>query len=172
MTIFTLADKEITTTHVKFIKLFSPERKASKEDKDEGQQHQSSTTVQLHLRWQGFKHLHCRNLNTTLTSVSTVNPTHTHTRLFLWIVGTFHRLLLLLYWPNDIFYPLTQPVCTATLSDTHHLLFFYNFFPSGDLRPFPTVSKKLRYYYPCGDIRSSQCSISTHTQMHIHTNHI
>ncbi len=33
--------------------------------------------------------------------------THTHTRLFLWIVGTFHRLLLYLYWPNNIFYPLT-----------------------------------------------------------------
>ncbi len=32
---------------------------------------------------------------------------YTHTRLFLWIVGTFHRLLLLLFWPNYIFYPLT-----------------------------------------------------------------
>ncbi len=33
-----------------------------------------------------------------------------HTRLFLWIVGTFHRLLLLLYWPNNIFYPLNLPL--------------------------------------------------------------
>ncbi len=121
-----LIKKQPLTTHVKFIKLFSPERKASKEDKDEGQQHQSSTTVQLHLRWQGFKHLHCRNLNTTLHQYLQWIP-HIRTRLFLWIVGTFHRLLLLLYWPNDIFYPLTQPVCTATLSDTHHLLFFIIF---------------------------------------------
>ncbi len=29
--------------------------------------------------------------------------------LFLWIVGTFHKLLLVLYWPNYMFYPLTQP---------------------------------------------------------------
>ncbi len=35
-------------------------------------------------------------------------PPHTHTHVrFLWIVLTFHRLLLLLYWPNNIFYPLT-----------------------------------------------------------------
>ncbi len=34
---------------------------------------------------------------------------HAHTRLFLWNVGTFHRLLLLLYWPNNILYLLTQP---------------------------------------------------------------
>ncbi len=34
--------------------------------------------------------------------------THTHTHVkFLLIVGTFHRLLLLLFWPNNIFYPLT-----------------------------------------------------------------
>ncbi len=31
---------------------------------------------------------------------------HTDTCLFLWIGGTFHRLLIL-YWPNDISYPLT-----------------------------------------------------------------
>ncbi len=33
--------------------------------------------------------------------------THICACLFLWIVRTFHRLLLLLYWPNNIFYPLT-----------------------------------------------------------------
>ncbi len=32
--------------------------------------------------------------------------THSHTVFFLWIVGTFHWLLLLLYWPNNILYPL------------------------------------------------------------------
>ncbi len=43
--------------------------------------------------------------------------THTVTRLFLWIVGTFHRLILLLYWPNNIFptltlnLPLTENLC-------------------------------------------------------------
>ncbi len=35
--------------------------------------------------------------------------THTHTRLLLWIVGTFY---ILLYWPNDFFYPLNlQKTC-------------------------------------------------------------
>ncbi len=34
---------------------------------------------------------------------------HTHTRLFLWILETFHRLLLFLYWPNNIFYPNPKP---------------------------------------------------------------
>ncbi len=44
---------------------------------------------------------------------------HTHTRLFLWIVGTFHRLLLLLYWPNDIFYPLTLTENLFSHTHTH-----------------------------------------------------
>ncbi len=46
----------------------------------------------------------------------------THTRLFRWIVGTFHRLLLLyllyylyLYWPNCIFQPLTQYILTKNV---------------------------------------------------------
>ncbi len=37
----------------------------------------------------------------------THTQTHRHTRLFLWIVGSFHTLLLLLFWPNNIFYLLT-----------------------------------------------------------------
>ncbi len=45
--------------------------------------------------------------STILFFTSTHTHTHTHTHLFLWIVGTFHRLLLLLYWPNNIFYHLT-----------------------------------------------------------------
>ncbi len=44
----------------------------------------------------------------------------THTLVcFLWIVGTFHRLLLLLYWPNDIFYPLTLTENLFSHTHTH-----------------------------------------------------
>ncbi len=73
--------------------------------------------------------------------------TITHTYLFLWIVGTFHRLLLLLYWPNDIFLspnpkptPYRKPVCIVTPSGKHHLLFFS---PCVDCRLVPTMSKIL-----------------------------
>ncbi len=55
------------------------------------------------------KHSHKYTPFTHLETAGRCSNTHTHTRLFLWIVGTFHRLLLLLYWPNNIFYPLTQP---------------------------------------------------------------
>ncbi len=49
--------------------------------------------------------------------------THTHKCLFLLIVGTFHRLLLLLYWPNNIFYPLI----TLNLPLTENLFAFLHF---------------------------------------------
>ncbi len=73
--------------------------------------------------------------------------THTHTRLILWIVGTFHRLLLLLYGPNYMFYHLPN---IFTL--LHHLLFFI-FCPLKNVNIF-------KFYYPCGDIWSPQCSIN------------
>ncbi len=109
--------------------------------------------------------------------------THTHTRLFLWIVGTFHRLLLLLYWPNDIFYPLTpnpnpkptpyrKPVCIVTLSDKHHVLFFFFMFSLvGTADRTPQCQKKI---VSKSNQMSPQCSINkyTHTHTpHTHTTH-
>ncbi len=53
-------------------------------------------------------HTHSHTHTRTYTHTRTHTYTHTHTHVcFLWTVGTFHRLLLLLYWPNNIFYPLT-----------------------------------------------------------------
>ncbi len=52
----------------------------------------------------------------------TDTQTDRHTRLFLWIVVTFHRLLLHLFWPNDIFYPLT-----LNLPLTENLFAFLHF---------------------------------------------
>ncbi len=118
-----------------------------------------------------IKEIFLHTLNTFLNYY--ISHTHTHTRLFLLIVGTFHRLLLLLYWPNNIFCPLTnpnpkptpyrKPVCIVTLSDKHLFIFFFS---SGVSRPVP---KKFRFYYPCGDIWSSQCSINKFTDTHTHT---
>ncbi len=57
--------------------------------------------------------------------------TRTRTHLFLWIAGTFHRFQLLLYWPNDTFYPLTlNPTNTEKLSALLHLQIniIYHFF--------------------------------------------
>lgn len=85
-----LAEKETTTTHVK---LLAPERKASKEDKDEWQQHQSSTTVQLHFPWKRFKCLHCRNLNRqTHTYISIYNESLTHIHINAYTVHTTYSV--------------------------------------------------------------------------------
>ncbi len=63
---------------------------------------------------------------------------HTHTHTFVYVnCGDFHRLLLLSYWPNNIFYPLTnskptpyrKPICIATISDKHNLLYLIIYFP-------------------------------------------
>ncbi len=97
--------------------------------------------------------------------------THTHTHLFLWIVGTFHRLLFLLYRPRDIFYaPKPKPTLTKNLFallhfqiiQIHHLLFFILFCG-------PRNVKNFRFYYPCGEIWSLQCSINKYTHTHTHT---
>ncbi len=53
-------------------------------------------------------HTHTDTHTHTQTHRERERDTHTHTHVkFLLIVGTFHRLLLLLFWPNNIFYPLT-----------------------------------------------------------------
>ncbi len=76
--------------------------------------------------------------------------THTHSRTHMFVsvnCGDFHRLLLLLYWPDGIFYrltlnlPLTENRFAFLHSDKHHLLFLIISFPRGDLRPVPTMSK-------------------------------
>ncbi len=119
----------------------------------------------------------------------------TRTRLFLW---TFHWLLLLLYWPNNIFYSLTlnlrvtenhflspnpkptryrKPVCIVTLQINiiDYFEYIYIYFPSwrpqaGPHRTFGV--KNVRFYYPCGDIWSPQCSINKYTHTHTHTQNL
>ncbi len=72
---------------------------------------------------------------------------HTHTRLFLWIVGLsidsycFYTDQTIFLSPNPKPTHYRKPVCIVTLSDKHHLLFFIFFSPRGDSRPVPTMSK-------------------------------
>ncbi len=64
----------------------------------------SVSLVERHRR----KHVFLETRSHTHTHSQTQTQTHTHTHVFfLWIVRTFHWLLLHLYWTNNIFYTLT-----------------------------------------------------------------
>ncbi len=103
----------------------------------------------------------------------------THTHLFLWIVMTFHRLLLLLYWPNNILSPLNLNLplrenLFALLHFQINIIYnvFFCFFGGG---PDCGHVKNFRFYYPYENIWSPQCcknkyslSLSlSHTHTHI-----
>ncbi len=106
------------------------------------------------------------------THARTHAHTHTHTHsLFLCIVGTFHRLLLFLYWTNNILSPNPKPtsyrktVCIVTLSNKHNFKFcIICFSPQAG----PHNVKNVRFYYPFGDIWSPQCRINKYTHTYTH----
>ncbi len=84
-------------------------------------------------------------------------------------MGTFHRLLLFLYWPNNIFYPitlnlrLTENVFALLHFQINIFYYFLYFFPLMGTSGQPPQDKNVRFYYLCGDIWSPQCSKHTHT---------
>ncbi len=135
---------------------------------------QESTHIQTHFWPQKYPCLyHWKKKNV----LNIKNIWHTHTFVsvncgdFLKTSITFILTKLNFLSPNPKPTPYKKTVCIVTLSDKHHLLFFRYFF-----RPVifstgrsPQMSKNVRFYYACGDIWSSQCSINknTHTYMHI-----
>ncbi len=119
-----------TWTHKLYIRIYSEST------------HTSLSTVNPHthlhqyLQWiHTHTHTHT-HLHQYLQWMNTHTHTHTHTRLLLWIVETFHRLLLLLYWflsPKPT--PYRKLVCTAILSDKHHLHFIFSLVGTADRSP-------------------------------------
>ncbi len=93
--------------------------------------------LQTHLKLhQRLQQLHSWPLHTNTPPGQSVCMRLCVCVVFLWIVGTFHRLLLILYWPNDIFYPvtLTLPLTENLFAFLHFqiniITIFNNFFPS------------------------------------------
>ncbi len=67
-------------------------------------------------------HTRTHTHNTTHTRASTLNTIQQYNTIFLWILGTFHRLLLLLHQLNNIFYLLN-----LNLPFTENLFAFLHF---------------------------------------------
>ncbi len=70
-----------------------------------------------------------------------------------------------------------KPVCIVTLQINiiDYFEYIYIYFPSwrpqaGPHRTFGV--KNVRFYYPCGDIWSPQCSINKYTHTHTHTQNL
>ncbi len=109
-----------------------------------------------------------RNVTRTHTNVFRAH-THTHTHIFiceLWGLSIdFYYLYTdqtILYIPNPKLIPHRKQVRILTLSDKHHLIFLLFFSPSWG----PNAIKNVRFYYPCGDIWSPQCSVNKHGHRH------
>ncbi len=67
----------------------------------------SHTHTHTHTRTHARAHTHARTHSRTHRHAHTHTHTHTHTQFVSVNCGDFpYRLLLLLYWPNYIFYPL------------------------------------------------------------------
>ncbi len=113
------------------------------------------------MRWRGIliyqKYAELWGWKMTWAFVTTYTHTQTdrHTRLFLWIVGTFHRHLLLLYWPNSIFYPLNLPL-TENLFALSPLIYIYWL----DCSKLPTGSEAT------GNVRSAILLFPTNREHH------